>query len=213
MNQKLEMNQMEETPKIKVVKEDAKKKLTLLEISKLIDRANRKGPDSLSPDELEIVNEYAWVEELHGDANAMLQEILFYLEEGPAEGITPEDVLSKVSQKDQTEYRDARLYLMKLIQDLQNIHTFGWKFEKPDRKLKGDYHMSFAAIAKGSLMTSPRIQQAEAEGLKKLRNLKKEDLEMLKKGIGLFERQRDKADHNPGSEGLQDGKLISRWQD
>ena len=194
---------MEETPKIKVVKEyakkKAKKKLTLLEISKLIDRANRKGPDSLSPDELEIVNEYAWVEELHGDANAMLQEILFYLEEGPAEGITPEDVLSKVSQKDQTEYRDARLYLMKLIHDLQNIHNFRWKFEKPDRKVKDGYHMSYASICKGSLMTSPRVQQAQAEGLKKLRNLPKKQLEMLMNGIDLFERQRDKADHNPGS--------------
>jgi hypothetical protein len=94
---------------------------------------------------------------------------------------------------------DARLYLMKLIQDLQNIHAFGWKYEKPDRKVKDDYNMSFASICKGSLMTSPRVQQAQAGGLKKLRNLPKKDLEMLIKGIAMFEHQRDKADHNPGS--------------
>jgi len=103
---KMEEHQVEETPNIKLVKEcakkKAKKKLTLLEISKLIERANRKGPDSLTPEELEIVNEYAWVEELHGDANAMLQEMLFYLHEGPTEGVTPKDVLNKLRQKDKT---------------------------------------------------------------------------------------------------------------
>ena len=49
---RMEDYQKEETPKIEVVKEYAKKKvmkktkkkLTLLEISKLIEKANRKGP-------------------------------------------------------------------------------------------------------------------------------------------------------------------------
>jgi mRNA-degrading endonuclease HigB of HigAB toxin-antitoxin module len=182
MNAKrMENHQTEETPKIKVVKEyakkKAKKKLTLLDISKLIDRANKKGPDSLSPEELEIVNEYSWIEEIDGDAYHLLQEMLFHLEEGPAEGITPEDVVKKVSQKDATEYRDARIALMKLIDNLKLIHDFGWAGKKPDRSVKDGYHMTRAAIAKVALMTTPRILQAELNALKALRNRPKKELE------------------------------------
>jgi len=204
MNAKrMEHHQMEETPKIEVVKECAKKKakrktkknLTLLEISKLIERANKLGPDSLSPDELEIINEYAWVEELHGDANAMLQEMLFYLHEGPADGVTPKDVLSKLSQKDKTEYRDARIALMKLIDNLRLIHDFGWDDRKPDRNVKDGLHMTRAAIAKVGLMTTPRILQAEIDGLKALRNLPKNVLDVLRQE--MFEAETPDQDGTP----------------
>ena len=200
---KMEEHQVEETPNIKLVKEcakkkakrKAKKKLTLLEISKLIERANRKGPDSLTPEELEIVNEYAWVEELHGDANAMLQEMLFYLHEGPTEGVTPKDVLNKLSQKDKTEYRDARIALMKLIDNLRMVHDFGWDDKKPDRNVKGDFNMTRAAIAKVGLMTTPRILQAEIDGLKALRNLPKNVLDVLRQE--MFESEAPDQDGSP----------------
>jgi mRNA-degrading endonuclease HigB of HigAB toxin-antitoxin module len=222
MNAKrMENHQTEETPKIKVVKEyakkKAKKKLTLLDISKLIDRANKKGPDSLSPEELEIVNEYSWIEEIDGDAYHLLQEMLFHLEEGPAEGITPEDVVKKVSQKDAQDYRDARINLMRLIKDLQFDHDFEWKVEEADRSVKDGYHMSRATIAKVALMTTPRILQAEAGALMKMRKLPKEVLDEFYEGIEMFKRLGKQYDQNPGSEGTMKkgsaSRSISQWRD
>jgi hypothetical protein len=196
---RIESNQEDKPPKIKVIKKPAKKKakkkFTLLEISLLINKANKKGPDSLTPDELEIVNEFSWIEEIDGDAYHLLQEMLFHLEEGPAEGVTPKDVVEKVSQKDAQEYRDARITLMKLVDNLQLIHDFGWKGKKPDRNIKDGYYMSRSVIARTGLMEDSRILQAEAKALKRLRKLPKKKLEEYRQE--MFEAERPDQDGSP----------------
>lgn len=144
---------------------------------------------------MEIVNEFAWVEELDGDAYHMLQEMLFHLEEGPTEGITPQDVLAKLSQKDATEYRDARITLMKLIDNLNTIHDFGWRGKKPDRKVKDGYYITRAVIARTGLMKPSRVDQAEEKALKALRKLPKEKLKELRQE--MFEAETPDQDGSP----------------
>jgi hypothetical protein len=165
-----ENNQRERPPKIKAKKQKLKPR-TYEEICKLITKAEREGPDSLSPEELDVVVEYNWDESVDGDKDHLLKEVMYYLNEGP-DGIDPEQIKKHLTQKDNTALIDAKIVLFSLITELNA--NFDWPWKKGDksnmakpRKYKDGLNVSREAIAKAAGVTPPCIKQAEDRALKK----------------------------------------------